>query len=82
MGFVFFVNAPIYSLNADLFKETVGTAQGIMNSFFAFAGIVSPILTGWLVQQTGSFKAAIFFVSLLSILGFFVSFCLQRFERR
>ena len=80
MGFAFFVNAPIYSLNADLFKENTGTAQGIITSFFALAGIISPILTGRLVEVTGTFQAAIFCVSFLSLLGFFISIFLQRLD--
>jgi len=78
LGFAFFVNAPLYSLNADLFKENVATAQGIMTGFFALAGIVSPSLTGWLTQSTGNFKSAILLVSLLSLLAFFIALFLQR----
>lgn len=78
LGFAFFINSPIYSLNIDLFKRHSGTAQGIMVSFFALAGIISPSLTGWLVQLTGNFRVAIFHVALLSIVAFFIALCFQR----
>lgn len=81
-GFAFFTNAPIFSLNADLFKEHAGTAQGIMNSFFAFAGIISPALTGWLVHIMGHFRVAILFVLLLCFLAFFISMFLQRSTKK
>jgi len=78
LGFAFFANAPMYSLNADLFKENTGKAQGVMTGFFALAGIFAPALTGWLVTSTGNFDAAIFLIAILSLLSSVVIFCLQR----
>lgn len=67
LGFAFLVNAPIYSLSTDLFPNHEGKAQGIAGCFFALSGIVSPALTGYLVQISGNFQVAIFFVSFLSL---------------
>jgi MFS transporter, ACS family, hexuronate transporter len=77
-GFAFFTNSPIFGLNADLFRKHAGTAQGIMNTFFAFAGIISPALTGWVIHTTGNFRLAIHLVFALSILASFISFFIQR----
>ncbi len=78
MGFAFFCNAPIFSLNIDLFKENAATAQGIMTALFALSGILSPAITGWLTHRTGSYQAAIFLVGLLSVSAFFIAYFLQR----
>jgi ACS family hexuronate transporter-like MFS transporter len=69
LGSLFFLNAPIYAINADLFPRQVGVAQGIMSCFFALAGIVSPIITGWLVQISGTFHSAILLVALFSLVS-------------
>lgn len=78
LGWAFFVNSPLYSLNAALFKEHAGKAQGIMSGFFALAGIVSPALTGWLAKSAGDFQAAILLVSILSCASFLIAMFLQR----
>lgn len=78
MSCAFFANAPIYSLNADLFKHFAGTAQGVMSSFFAFSGIVSPIVTGWVTQVSGNFDSAIYLIFLLSMVSACISFFYQR----
>ena len=78
LGFAFFINAPICSLNADLFPKQVGTGQGIMSCFFALAGIISPALTGWVVQISGTFQAAIVFVGVLTGAACLTSIVFQR----
>lgn len=82
LGFAFFANAPILSLNADLFRHKVGTAQGVIGVFFALSGIISPILTGIMVQMTGSFYGAFFFVAILSMVSLFVAFIFQPFAKK
>jgi len=78
LSFAFFVNAPIYSLNADLFRDFAGTAQGVMTAFLALSGIVSPLVTGWISQATGNFDSAIYLIFLLSMLSACNSFFFQR----
>lgn len=78
MGFAFFANAPIYSLNADLFENRVGTAQGIMTAFFALAGIISPSITGWVSQKGEGFHSAFCFIFILCFIGFINSFFIQK----
>lgn len=36
---------------------SIGRVAGIQNCFASIAGIVAPLLTGWLKQQTGSYEA-------------------------
>lgn len=54
-------------------KEAAGLAGGLFNTFANAAGITTPIVIGYLVQETGSFEWALIFVAanaLLTILSF------------
>jgi MFS transporter, ACS family, D-galactonate transporter len=51
----------------------IGRVSGIQNCSASLAGIVAPILTGWLKQRTGSYEAsmqAIWFFLLLGVLSY------------
>lgn len=67
VGFGLMPNALFYSLNIDLAKDRAATSLGIMDCFFAAAGIIAPWLTGWLTHQTGNFTAAIFLMMVLTL---------------
>ncbi len=58
VGFSMAANAPYYSICTDLFRESTGTATGIMVTFFSISGLVTPLLTGWLTDVFGGFQAA------------------------
>lgn len=58
VGFGLMPNACFYALNCDLAKDRAATSLGIMDSFFALAGILAPSLTGWLTDRTGNFNIA------------------------
>jgi sugar phosphate permease len=75
VGFGLMPNAAFYALNADLAKDRTGTAIGIMDCFFAAAGILSPAITGLVAHATGGFGAAIgllVFFTLVSVVGVIV----------
>jgi ACS family hexuronate transporter-like MFS transporter len=59
IGFGMMPNAAFYAINADLAHDRAGTSLGIMDCAFAAAGILAPLLTGWLSGITGNFSAAI-----------------------
>jgi ACS family hexuronate transporter-like MFS transporter len=67
IGFSMMPNSPYYSICTDVFPRNAGAATGIMVSFFSVAGIVSPLLTGWLTDQFDGFGAA--FVALIVIVS-------------
>ncbi len=67
VGFGMMPNAAFYALNSDLAHDRAATSLGIMDCSFALAGILAPLLTGWLATLTGNFTAA---VSLLIVLTF------------
>ena len=59
IGFGLMPNAAFYVINTDLCQDRAATSLGIMDCFFAAAGILAPILTGLLANQTGNFEAAL-----------------------
>lgn len=58
IGFGLMPNACFYALNCDLAKDRAATSLGLMDSFFALAGILAPYATGKLCDLTGNFNAA------------------------
>ncbi|MCC7527911.1 MAG: MFS transporter [Candidatus Melainabacteria bacterium] len=60
-------NACFYALNTDLAKDRAATSLGIMDSFFALGGILAPSVTGFILQATGNFNAAIAVVIFFNI---------------
>jgi ACS family glucarate transporter-like MFS transporter/ACS family D-galactonate transporter-like MFS transporter len=52
-------------------KEALGLSGGIFNMFGNVAGIVTPIVIGYLVAQTGSFNGALVFVGANALLTVF-----------
>lgn len=67
IGVIFTLNAPVYTLIADLFTSYAGVVQGLHSAVFSMALILSPLVTGWLTQITGSFRISFFLVATLSI---------------
>jgi sugar phosphate permease len=59
IGFGLMPNAAFYAINADLARDRAGTSLGIMDCGFALAGILAPLITGFLANLTGNFNAAI-----------------------
>ncbi|MDE3067239.1 MAG: MFS transporter [Verrucomicrobiota bacterium] len=60
-------NSAFYAVNVDVIREKSGTALGIMDFFFAVAGLVASTVTGWIVQVSGSFHGAFLLVILLNL---------------
>ena len=72
LAFGLMPNAMFFSLNIDLAKRSAGLSSGIMDSFFALAGILAPILTGELRHWMGNFSGAFALLALFtftSVLG-------------
>ncbi|MGH7997523.1 MAG: MFS transporter [Opitutaceae bacterium] len=65
-------NAAFYAVNVDIIRSRSGTALGIMDFFFAVAGLGASAVTGAIVQATGSFRGAfllVFVLNLTSVAG-------------
>lgn len=61
----------IWAIPGDLSKSSnnVGTIGGIQNTFSNMAGIVAPIITGFLIDLTGSFTAPIVLSGVIAVIG-------------
>jgi ACS family D-galactonate transporter-like MFS transporter len=53
-------------------KQIVGRVKGVQNVASALAGIVAPIMTGWLLHVTGSYLAPMTLIFVLLLLGAFM----------
>ena len=67
LGFGLAPSSCFYALNADLAKDRASTSVGIMVGCLAIAGIIAPIITGWISTLTGSFSSAMYIMLLLNI---------------
>lgn len=54
--FLELTNAVLWSLPMDIAGAHAGTAGGMMNTGFGIAGAISPVVFGYLIQVTGSYK--------------------------
>jgi len=63
----------IWAIPGDIaqHKNQVGTIGGIQNTFSNVAGIVAPIITGWLYGVTHSFVLPLTISGILAIVGAF-----------
>ncbi|MFD7447047.1 hypothetical protein [Streptomyces sp. NPDC059909] len=50
-------------------KQIAGPAGGVFNTFGAVAGIVTPLVIGYLIDATGSFDLALAFVSVCAAMA-------------
>jgi len=67
VGLSLSANAAFYAINVDVAKERSGTALGVMDTLLALAGFIAPAVTGWLVEQTGSFAAPFWLLAALAL---------------
>ncbi|MBU6259570.1 MAG: MFS transporter [Burkholderiales bacterium] len=54
--FLELTNAVLWSLPLDIAGAFAGTAGGMMNTGFGVAGMISPVVFGYLIQTTGSYE--------------------------
>jgi MFS family permease len=58
VGIFMSANAAYYSIHLDCIPKWAGTTLGVMCVWFAVSGVVSPIITSWLIAQTGHYHDA------------------------
>jgi ACS family hexuronate transporter-like MFS transporter len=58
LGFGFMPQPAFFSINIDVAKHRAGSSQGVTSSCLSLAGIIAPLLTGWLVDLTGNYQGA------------------------
>lgn len=73
LGAAFFflelTNAVLWTLPLDIAGPYAGTAGGIMNTGFAVAGMVSPVVFGILIERTRQYETPLFISAGLLLLG-------------
>lgn len=67
--FLELTNAVLWCLPIDIAGMYAGTAGGMMNTGFGVAGIVSPIVFGFLIDATGSYELPFLVTALLLLVG-------------
>jgi len=68
---------PMWALPMDIAPEYVGTASGMMNTGSALAAILSPVLSGYLIDKTGNWALPFLISMLLMALGVVLAFRLK-----
>ncbi|MHC5306746.1 MFS transporter [Bartonella sp. LJL80] len=68
---------PIWAVPMDVAPKHVGVASGLMNAGSAVAGIISPIIFGIIIDQTGNWNLPFYGSILLLIIGIFLTFFLR-----
>jgi len=66
LGFGLMPQPAFFSINIDVAKERAGSAQGITSGCLSLAGIIAPLMTGWLIDLTGNFQGAFLLLAGLS----------------
>lgn len=59
LAFGLMPNSCFYSINSDMAKDRAAMSLGLMDCFLAAAGILAPVLTGWMSDLSGNFNSAI-----------------------
>ena len=67
MGFGLAPSSCLYALNTDIARERGSIGVGVMVACLAIAGIIAPIITGWLSNVSGNFDSAIYVMLLINI---------------
>jgi sugar phosphate permease len=72
--FLELTNAVLWSLPLDIAGAYAGTAGGMMNTGFGVAGMISPVVFGYLIQTTGSYEVPFAVSALLLAVGIVAAF--------
>lgn len=81
LGFGFMPQPAFFSINIDIAKERAGSVQGITSSCLSLAGIVAPVITGWLIDTTGSYQCAFLLLAGLTGVAVITVLLFQKPER-
>lgn len=75
--------APIWAVPMDIAPDYAGTASGFMNFGFGIAGMISPVVFGWIIDTTGRWDYPFIASMGLLLLGAVLAFTMhpgRRFE--
>lgn len=63
------VNSIYYNVNIDISHQKAASCYGFMGLLFSLAGIISPILIGWILNISASFKSVFIIMIVLNIVS-------------
>lgn len=69
LGFGLMPQPAFFSTNIDIAQHRSGSAQGITSSCLSLAGIVAPVLTGWMIDLTGNYQGAFLLLAGITAIG-------------
>lgn len=69
LGFGLMPQPAFFSVNVDVVKHASASAQGVTSSCLSLAGIVAPLLTGWLIDLTQNFQGAFLLLAGFTLLA-------------
>jgi MFS family permease len=72
---------PMWAVPMDIAQELSGTASGIMNTGSALAAIISPVVSGFVIDQTGNWELPFLGSMVLMLIGMGLSFRMRPQER-
>lgn len=71
--FLEITNPVLWTLPLDIAGKYAGTAGGMMNTGFGIAGMTSPVVFGYLIQETGSYNVPFTISAALLAVGAFAA---------
>ena len=77
MFFAEMVIGPMWSIPMDITPKYSGTASGIMNTGSAVAGILSPIVFGFIIDKTGDWHLPFVGSLLMMLVGASLAFTMH-----
>jgi sugar phosphate permease len=81
LGFGQMPQSAFFSTNIDVAKERSGTSQGVTSSCLSLAGIIAPLVTGWLIDITGNYKGAFLLLGAITAIAVVVVILFHHPER-
>jgi ACS family hexuronate transporter-like MFS transporter len=82
LGFGLMPQPAFFSINIDVAKHRAGSSQGITSSCLSLAGIIAPLLTGWLIDLTGNYKGAFLLLGAITGLAVIVVIIFHHPDRK
>lgn len=81
LGFGLMPQPAFFSINIDVAKERAGSAQGVTSSCLSLAGIIAPVLTGWLIDLTGNYQGAFLLLAGLTAISVIITLLFHHPDR-
>ncbi|MBW8853151.1 MAG: MFS transporter, partial [Bradyrhizobium sp.] len=72
---------PMWAVPMDIAPQHSGTASGIMNTGSALAAIISPVVGGFLIDQTGNWQLPFLGSIVLMVVGMALAFTMRPAQR-